>query len=934
MKKSLSLLVAIAMVFSMFASVAAAATDTQDNYDVLKEAGIFTGFPDGSAGLDKQMTRAEFAAVIARAMKLDTTAKASFADVRTAYWASEEIAAVAKAGYMEGVGANKFNPTAQVSVEQMATIAARLVGLEQSDAAVEGKVSGWAKGWVAAAVEAKLIPASTNYTVIATRGQLVDATFAVVSQSGALISVTGYKVVDAKNVEVSFSDKETEKVALTEALKAGDNTIKVTHKGKEYSVTVKFEGLAISKAEQTNNREITVTFNRALTDADKTGLTYEVKNGLVTYTVTPTWSADNTSVALASNFLPAAEYDVTVKGFAPVKVKVEDEKAAKVEITATSLQKANNQDLGVKLFNQFGKEIANPGLSISVYNATQGKTIAADADGKYDLALDADAKVDDNFVVTATHASSGLSATKTFKIVAGSAATKIVLGTVAPLKDKVRISAGEDGLVLPIELTDQYGTKIKLTQMAKQTLSANTFTLDGITFMLSEAGVIDAVEVDKDGVLKIDVAKAATLVVNAVNPSTGAVGSTTIKVEGPAVVKTLQLSNPGKVVVAGEEITIPFAAVDNFGGQVAGKDVKIDQTTPVAADNVNFTSNVAFEAGYPKVNGKGELIFKFDGTLAAKTTAYIYAYVNGGQVGSLQLTVEKKATDVKINGIKDVQVNLAKGAKVDFDQDNITKLDSYNRTTTVAAATYSVTSSNAAIVNYVGGQLVGVSEGTAEITVNFATGGTTDTAYKFNVTVVKADDIKTYAVKTISTIYGGKDTAGNALTSASAYAVTVELVGKLSSGTEVALDQSVLKFVTTSDSTKIGVSGTKIFGLDEGKATVAAYNESGVKLAEQEVTVSKAAPVAAKVEFAKSEYTVADNGTITFTVNSGTDNKISVKDQYGVDLPTTGFLTSGDAKVATVGAGTLVVTAVDPGQVTLTYITANSVSATTTLVVN
>ncbi len=930
MKKSLSLLVAIAMVFSMFASVAAAATDTQGNYDVLKEAGIFTGFPDGSAGLDKQMTRAEFAAVIARAMKLDTTAKASFADVRTAYWASEEIAAVAKAGYMEGVGANKFNPTAQVSVEQMATIAARLVGLEKSDAAVEGKVSGWAKGWVAAAVEAKLIPASTNYTVIATRGQLVDATFAVVSQSGALISVTGYKVVDAKNVEVSFSDKETEKVALTEALKAGDNTIKVTHKGKEYSVTVKFEGLAISKAEQTNNREITVTFNRALTDADKTGLTYEVKNGLVTYTVTPTWSADNTSVALASNFLPAAEYDVTVKGFAPVKVKVEDEKAAKVEITATSLQKANNQDLGVKLFNQFGKEIANPGLSISVYNATQGKTIAADADGKYDLALDADAKVDDNFVVTATHASSGLSATKTFKIVAGSAATKIVLGTVAPLKDKVRISAGEDGLVLPIELTDQYGTKIKLTQMAKQTLSANTFTLDGITFMLSEAGVIDAVEVDKDGVLKIDVAKAATLVVNAVNPSTGAVGSTTIKVEGPAVVKTLQLSNPGIVVVAGEEVKIPFAAVDNFGGQVAGKDVKLGAGT----DQVNITSNVAFEAGYPRINGKGELLVKFNSTLAAKTTAYIYAYVNGGQVGSLQLTVEKKATDVKINGIKDVQVNLAKGAKVDFDQDNITKLDSYNRTTTVAAATYSVTSSNAAIVNYVGGQLVGLSEGTAEITVNFATGGTTDTAYKFNVTVVKADDIKTYAIKTINTIYAKSD-----LNASSAHAVTVQLVGKLSSGTEVALDQATaFSFVTTSDSTKIGVGtgadAKKIFGLDEGKATIAAYSTAGVKLAEQEVTASKAAPVAAKVEFAKSEYAVVDGNTITFTVNSGTDNKISVKDQYGVDINPSAFLTSGDAKIAMVGAGTLVVTAVDPGQVTLTYITANNVTGSTTLVVS
>ena len=205
-----------------------------------------------------------------------------------------------------------------------------------------------------------------------------------------------------------------------------------------------------------------------MTATEKAALTFEVEN-LVPYGVTPTWSTDNSSVALVSAYLPAGEYDVTVKGFDAVKVKVADEVPTKIEVTTPSIQKADNQDFGVKLFNQFGKEVANASLNVTVYNATQGKTIDKDENGNYDLKDDAKAKIDDNIVITASH-SSGLTTSKTFKVVAGSAATAIKLGTVAPLKDKTRITAGDAGLVLPIELTDQYGQKIKLNTQT-QTVS-------------------------------------------------------------------------------------------------------------------------------------------------------------------------------------------------------------------------------------------------------------------------------------------------------------------------------------------------------------------------------------------------------------------------------------------------------------------------------
>lgn len=86
MKKILSVALSTAMAFSMFASVAFGddALNTQQKFDVLKEKGIFTGYPDGTAGLDKEMTRAEFAKVLVGIMGLEPIeGKASFKDKTT-----------------------------------------------------------------------------------------------------------------------------------------------------------------------------------------------------------------------------------------------------------------------------------------------------------------------------------------------------------------------------------------------------------------------------------------------------------------------------------------------------------------------------------------------------------------------------------------------------------------------------------------------------------------------------------------------------------------------------------------------------------------------------------------------------------------------------------------------------------------------------------
>jgi hypothetical protein len=933
MKKSLSLLLAIAMVFSMFATLASAAElTTQQKFDLLKAEGIFDGYPpNGDAGLNREMTRAEFSKVLALITESPENPSAStYTDVPATHWAAPYIGAVTAAGLMEGVGINKFDPNGKVTVEQVAATLARALGLAEVTGSVTGTFSPWAEGYIGAALAAGLPIPGPNYKANALREVLVNNAYAIYTYVD--IQVQNAVVIDDKNIEVTFTDGETVAYELETALVANTaTTVTVKYLDVDYEVTVTLDALAISGATQTDAREITVNFNRALTDADKTGLTYDVKLGAIDYVVTAKWAEDNRSVALTANFLPAGEYDVTVKGFDAVKVTVATAVATKVEITTPAVQKAGNQDLGVKLLNQFNKEIPNTTLNISAYNATQGKTLTV-VNGKLDLSETSsvlnnkETKVDDNVVITATYAQAGLSDSKTFKVVAGSAATVIKLGTVAPLKDKTRISVNESGLILPIELTDQYGAKIKLSEKTSTTLPANeaSFMHDGLFFTLSDIGVISSYAVDKDGVFTFSTgSKASNLIINVVNPATGASANTTVRVDGIAVIKTLHLSAPNvEMIAADEEVKIPFVAADTYGAPIAAKDVVLGPTN--STDNTGKviinSQGVAFASGYPKLNHNGELLFKFAGA----GNAYVYAFVNGAQVASLQLEVKAASTPVKLTGVKDVPTQIVNGVTTAFNKDKVTYEDNYFRTKTLSSLApneigvtgpFEIVASNGQVTG-----LKATGEGTGVVTITkntFPAGGQVVT---FNVTGIAADAVKDYAIKTVGTIYGKSD-----LTGESAHAKTIELVGKINN-VEVAISQTIFNFVGSSDTTIIGTSGKKIFGLKAGTATITAYGTNNQVLATQTVTVSEAPPAVSKIEFAKSSYTLT--GATTFTVNVDGDYKIKVTDQYGVEVPAAQVnLSSSNTAVATV-SGLVVTPQVASGEFVLTARAVNGDTAT------
>jgi hypothetical protein len=367
----------------------------------------------------------------------------------------------------------------------------------------------------------------------------------------------------------------------------------------------------------------------------------------------------------------------------------------------------------------------------------------------------------------------------------------------------------------------------------------------------------------------------------------------------------LQLSHPGKTIVKGEDIVFPFTAVDTYGAAIAGKDLDISK--------VNFIANgLTF-----KKNAKGELVFNFSQT--GSTT--VYTYVNGiQQANAVQVTVNDPAYFTAVNGIKDIATTLELNASASFDADNITVVDNYGRVSNVTATTYGVVSDDPSIVSYAGGKLVANKVGSTTITVS-STANANITSYKFTVNVIASSDIKTYTIDTVGTLYGYDKNVAN-----SVYAKAITLSGKTASGTSVALANNAATFVTSSDQTVLAVSGSNVYGLKAGTSTVAVYNASGTKLAEQQVTVSADAPVAKTAAFSADEYTTTVNGTVVAS--------ITVKDQYGVAITPAYQLSSADTLIATVDNNTLTITGKKVGTTTLTYVSSNGTTDTATIVVN
>ncbi|MBJ6362629.1 chitobiase/beta-hexosaminidase C-terminal domain-containing protein [Paenibacillus sp. GCM10012307] len=181
-KKFVGLLMAVLLCFHFSVSFAVGATKTSADFTDLKDldaktkakfdamisAGVFDGVGDDKFGLKDEMNRAQFAKVAALIfdLKVDTSVTtSSFKDVKADDpangYALPFIEAVKAAGITDGYGAGVYNPAGKVTKEQLATFLIRGLDMKENAMATPGvndsTVSDWAKGYVALALELKLL---------------------------------------------------------------------------------------------------------------------------------------------------------------------------------------------------------------------------------------------------------------------------------------------------------------------------------------------------------------------------------------------------------------------------------------------------------------------------------------------------------------------------------------------------------------------------------------------------------------------------------------------------------------------------------------------------------------------------------------------------------------------------------------------------------
>ena len=97
----------------------------QKAIEALAEKGVINGMTADTFAPDAGLTRAQFCAIVVRALGLSQEKTAEFTDVLQTDWFCGFVGAASKAGIVNGVGNGKFNPQGAITREQAATMLAR-----------------------------------------------------------------------------------------------------------------------------------------------------------------------------------------------------------------------------------------------------------------------------------------------------------------------------------------------------------------------------------------------------------------------------------------------------------------------------------------------------------------------------------------------------------------------------------------------------------------------------------------------------------------------------------------------------------------------------------------------------------------------------------------------------------------------------------------
>ncbi len=166
LKKVLALALVFAMAFTFtagaaFTDINSIGTNYVDDVNMLVELGVLAGYPDGSFGPAKNITRAEFAKM-AYTLKYGSDADgdlfaaqaSKFTDVEgnaNVAWAKGYINYCANQNIVSGVGNNKFNPQGNITVAEAAKMILVILGCDPSREGFTG--ANWMSNVVSKAID-------------------------------------------------------------------------------------------------------------------------------------------------------------------------------------------------------------------------------------------------------------------------------------------------------------------------------------------------------------------------------------------------------------------------------------------------------------------------------------------------------------------------------------------------------------------------------------------------------------------------------------------------------------------------------------------------------------------------------------------------------------------------------------------------------------
>ena len=413
------------------------------------------------------------------------------------------------------------------------------------DAAAKAKtgtdttVSGWAQGYVALALELKLLSNGTDGTfggmANATRDLLVSGAYEAKQQyvPAGKVSVTEAKATGVQQVTVSFNkpvDAAKAKIALTKGTVAVATTAKFADDNKSVVLTL------------TNVKVTEGSYTATLSGLDAAGVDK----------TTATFTAENEKVTKLS-FVNAGE-------------KVPQVKDLVIELKAE---------------NQYGQNASLNGSNYSVFGYT-GATVTRNADTGY-----LEVKVDTSnkttypteigvLPLTVSMNQSAVSVSKTFKIGTEQMASKVELGTVEYAAGKTALSAEGDKATIAITRYDQYGFKM--------VADASTTTAPVIT--PNDMNILDKSVVDNELVITVaagkKVEKSGEYTVTYYDM--GASATAKIALTAGSVPTKLEFGSYNGVVAEGDTNAkyIPIVAFDAAGKQLSAQDI-VDN-----ADSIKF----------------------------------------------------------------------------------------------------------------------------------------------------------------------------------------------------------------------------------------------------------------------------------------------------------------------------------------------------------